>query len=109
MKKLSFVLIVSIPLLAALISLAGCSEQNALGAKKSKLLADENHRLRYQIKACNKKLSKQTKLLAECKQQKTESTTFLMETAVRDLAEKNKQLEDENKLLKAQIEQSAPK
>lgn len=89
---------------------AGCEEQSASN-KKSRLIAAESAGLKEQIKQQQKEIERQKELLARCQQEKEEIKQRYREelgklsmSVAEDFQEKIR-LTEENKTLKAQIEE----
>jgi DNA anti-recombination protein RmuC len=106
----AFVLAVGI---AAIMSIAGCNEENLSGtnAKKSRLIADENWQLKEQLEQKNREVEKHKQLLDKCAQEKNalqEQIRGKIDDKVSEVldifSETLKPLQEENEELKAQIE-----
>lgn len=100
-------------LLAVMAFMAGCEgqDQGQVGARKARLLVDENQRLKQELAGLNKQIEEKNKLLSEVKPEKTTAAketetimTFLMDL-MSDSEKKNAALTEENKQLKTKIEE----
>jgi len=96
-------------LTAAVIALAttiGCEKQNLSDIKRTRLIAAENIQLKKDLAQCNKEIEEQKKLLEKCKGEKKRTGKMMLDMATAKLQDikKIKTLEEENKNLKAQIE-----
>ena len=101
---------ITIVLAAAVMLITGCEEQ--LKAKKSRLIAAENMRLKKELEQSDKIIEKQKELTEKCMQRKK----FLEEQAqgkfkeqvdeiLKFVMEENAKVRDENNSLKAQIQE----
>lgn len=107
----------------ACIFIAGCEQQKTPGMKKSRLIASENMKLKKDLKRLNveirrlkeqhnRQIKKQEMLLAQSVEQKeawqkkaTQNVRSQVEDVVDAVMERNVKLRQENKALKAEVEQ----
>lgn len=105
----AFVLAVGI---VVIMLIAGCEEANVSNAKKSRLIADENIRLKKELEQCGREIEKQKKLLEECLQGKKvaeeradKGVEDLMNNILKDIIKDNRELREENEKLKRELEE----
>ncbi len=111
MKRFSSKLLAIAILTVVVIVAIGCEEQNGFDARKNKLVAEENYRLKQQTEELKAEIEKQIGLLEKCHQEKvgleeqaSESMDFLMKQLPDNIREENSQLQEEIQALKSQIE-----
>ena len=111
MKRLLPKMVVMAVGIVALMLIAGCEEeQNSAGAKKSRLIANENMQLKKELEQHNKEIERQKELFAKCQQEKkaleeqsTKDIGQMMDSIVKDVSEENTKLRGDIKNLKAQV------
>ena len=91
------------------LSISGCQEANKPDDRRSRLLADDNLQLKKQLELRNQEIKKQRGLLTECekkaaavKQISDEAATSMLDMLT-DVTQKNENLTEENKQLKASV------
>lgn len=96
----------------AITLLTGCEEENMVDTRKTKLIAAENLQLREQLEQYSQTVEQQKKSIEECQKEKTfwekhsrEGSQDLMDLSYQHFAKENIELQQENKQLKAQIEE----
>ena len=116
MKNLNLKAVFPVLTVLLMLFVIGCQEQAGNGSKKVRLLEDKNYRLtqkyEQQLKEYDDQLAREKQALDQCvakqaelEKQAEETMGFLMETVIKDTSDRNAQLEEENKTLKARIEQ----
>lgn len=113
MRKRGKISAVIMGLLAVMAVMAGCEgqDQDQVGARKARLLVDENQRLKQELAGLNKQIEEKNKLLSEVEPEKTTAAkeTKMIMTSLMDLMsdseKKNVALTEENKQLKTKIEE----
>jgi septal ring factor EnvC (AmiA/AmiB activator) len=113
MKRLGQKAVISVVVIVFVIALiAGCSEQELPGVKKSRLIATENRQLKKELDLRSEEIESQRGLLEKCLEEKKtlqekaqKDTEELVTLVLESFDEENKKLKEENKNLKAQIEE----
>ena len=92
--------------------ITGCEEQNLTDTRKTRLIATESTRLKKELEQCNQTIQQQQQALEECQKEKTfwekhsqKGSQNLMDLSYQHFAKENVELYQENKDLKAQIEE----
>ncbi|MHC4395972.1 MAG: hypothetical protein ACYS1A_10000 [Planctomycetota bacterium] len=111
-KSVQTALILAIGIVFVVMLIAGCEEQSLSNTKKSRLIANENRQLKQQLARRDREIEKQKGLLAKCLVEKKnllglsdEKIENMMGGAFGNISKQNVELQQENKKLKAQIEE----
>lgn len=113
MGKRGIIAAVFMSLLFFFAFLAGCEEQEQVGTRRLRLLADENHRLKQELAERDNRIKEKNKLLAELEKKKTvaveetDKMIMSMMDMMQDFEEKSASLTKENEQLKAKINELA--
>ena len=111
-KSVQTTIVLTIGIVLVVILTTGCEEQSLTSTRKSRLIADENKQLTEQLAQRNREIEKQKKLLEQCLKGKKVLTEQLKEkmgemirNALNNRDKETERLQEENKKLKAQIEE----